>query len=94
MFEIHRVNDNEIKLVGHFDASQQATASDVFDTVNASTTVRFDDLDYISSAGLSVLLYTQQRLSKVEGVLKLTGMNPHVRLVFEYAGFEQIFEIE
>ena len=94
MFEIHRVNNNEIRLVGHFDASQQATASEVFDSVNESSTVRFDDLDYISSAGLSVLLYTQQRLSKVKGALRLTGMNPHVRLVFDYAGFDQIFEIE
>ena len=94
MFEIHRVSDSEIKLVGHFDASQQAIASEVFDSIKESCSVRFDELDYVSSAGLSVLLYTQQRLSKDGGALKLTGMNPHVRLVFEYAGFDQIFEIE
>jgi len=93
MFEIHRISNSEIKLVGHFDASQVATASEVFDAVSESATVRFDDLNYISSAGLSVLLYTQQRLSKNGGALKLSGMNPHVRLVFEYAGFDQIFEI-
>ncbi len=94
MFEIHRLSSTEIKLVGHFDASQVETASEIFDAVNESTTVHFNQLDYISSAGLSVLLYTQQRLSKTDGALKLIGMNPHVRLVFEYAGFEQIFNIE
>lgn len=94
MFEIHRVSDSEIRLVGHFDASQQAIASEVFDSINGSCSVRFDELDYVSSAGLSVLLYTQQRLSKEGDALKLVGMNPHVRLVFEYAGFDQIFEIE
>ncbi len=94
MLEIDRINSTEIKLTGHFDASQAEKASAVFDTLESSSTVRFDSLDYISSAGLSVLLYTQQRLSKVGGALRLTGMNPHVRLVFEYAGFDQIFEIE
>jgi len=93
MFEIQRVSNSEIKLVGHFDASQVATASEVFDALNESATVRFDKLDYISSAGLSVLLYTQQRLSKDGSALTLAGMNPHVKLVFEYAGFDQIFEI-
>ena len=94
MFEIHRLSSTEIKLVGHFDASQVATASEVFDGVKESTTIHFNDLDYISSAGLSVLLYTQQRLSQAGGALKLSGMNPHVKLVFEYAGFDQIFDIE
>lgn len=94
MFEIDRISESEIRLAGHFDASQQETASAIFEQVTTSLTVLFDELDYISSAGLSILLYTQQRLSEVGGTLKLTGMNPHVRLVFEYAGFDQIFEIE
>ena len=94
MFEIQRVSINEIKLTGHFDASQQAIATEVFDSVNESCTVSFDDLDYISSAGMSVLLATQQRLSDDDAALKLTGMKPYVRLVFEYAGFDQIFEID
>ena len=94
MFEIHRVSNAEVKLVGHFDASQVATATEVFETISESCIVRFEGLDYISSAGLSVLLYTQQRLSKSDASLKLVGMNPHVKLVFEYAGFDQIFTIE
>ncbi len=93
MFEIERISDTEIKLAGHFDASQQETAAAVFETVNVAHTIYFDELDYISSAGLSILLYTQQRLSAVGDALKLRGMNPHVKLVFEYAGFDQIFDI-
>ena len=94
MLEIERISSTEIKLAGFFDASQADKASEVFDTIEGSTTVRFDGLDYISSAGLSVILYTQQRLSQDGGALRLVGMNPHVRLVFEYAGFDQVFEIE
>lgn len=94
MFEIERISNSEIKLSGHLDASQQGKASEIFDLVNTSHTILFNDLDYISSAGLSVLLYTQQRLSAVGEALTLSGMNPHVKLVFEYAGFDQIFEIK
>ena len=57
-------------------------------------TVHFDRLDYISSAGLSVLLHTQQRLAASGHGLRLAGMNPHVRLVFEYAGLDSVFPIE
>ena len=93
MFEVDRISDSEVRISGHFDASQQETASAVFDKITTSHTVLFDELDYISSAGLSVLLYTQQRLSATGDKLTLKGMNPHVKLVFEYAGFDQIFEI-
>ena len=93
MFEVDRISDSEVRLAGHFDASQQGVASAVFDQIKTSHTILFDELDYISSAGLSVLLYTQQRLSATGDKLTLKGMNPHVRLVFEYAGFDQIFEI-
>lgn len=94
MLEIERINQTEIVIGGFFDASQADKASAVFDTIETSSTVRFDKLDYISSAGLSVLLYTQKRLSENGFALKLTGMSPNVRLVFEYAGFNQIFEID
>ncbi len=94
MFEIDRISESEISLAGHFDASQQEKASKIFEEIKTSHTVLFNELDYISSAGLSILLYTQQRLSEVGDALKLKGMNPHVKLVFEYAGFDQIFDIE
>jgi anti-anti-sigma regulatory factor len=29
-----------------------------------------------------------------QGKLKLTGVNPHLRDIFAYSGFDQIFEIE
>lgn len=93
MLQIDKASD-QITLGGRFDATQVDTASEVFDTVEETTTVRFDDLDYISSAGLSVLLHTQQRLSRAGHSLRLAGMTPHVRLVFEYAGLDSVFPID
>jgi anti-sigma B factor antagonist len=68
-------------------------ANQVFEKINKSTVVNFKELDYISSAGLSVLLVTQKRLSDNHQQLKLINMNNHIRDVFKYAGFDMIFEI-
>lgn len=93
MLQIEKATD-QVLLSGRFDATQVDTASEVFDSLDGSTTVRFDDLEYISSAGLSVLLHTQQRLARDGHSLRLAGMTPHVRLVFEYAGLDSVFPIE
>ena len=51
-------------------------------------------LEYISSAGLGVLLKTQKRLTASAGKLRLTGVSRHLLDIFRYSGFDQIFEIE
>lgn len=93
MFEIKTYEANEILLSGRFDASQVETANAVFEKINKSTVVNFKELDYISSADLSVLLVTQKRLTEKNQQLKLINMNNHIRDVFKYAGFDMIFEI-
>lgn len=94
MFEINLRQNNEIRLVGRFDASQVDKARNVFDSVNTTNTVNFQELDYISSAGLGVLLATQKRLNETGNQLILKNMNMHIREVFKYAGFDMIFKIE
>ncbi len=51
-------------------------------------------LEYISSAGLGVLLKTQKRLMAASGRLRLAGVRPHLRDIFVYSGFGKLFEIE
>ena len=51
-------------------------------------------LEYISSAGLGVLLKTQKRLLATGGKLRLVRLKPHLRDIFTYSGFDQLFEIE
>jgi anti-sigma B factor antagonist len=93
VFEAKRADDGEIRLSGRFDASQVDKARSVFDSITATTVVDFSNLDYISSAGLSVLLLTQKRLSQGGHSLKLKNLNVHIKQVFEYARFDLIFEI-
>ncbi|MBN1480634.1 STAS domain-containing protein [candidate division KSB1 bacterium] len=93
MFEIKVNEAGDMLLSGRFDASQVGYANQFFDKVITSTVVDFKELDYISSAGLSVLLVTQKRLSEKNQQLKLMNMNRHIQDVFRYAGFDKIFVI-
>jgi anti-anti-sigma factor len=94
MFDARLTDSGEVMLSGRFDASQVDKARAAFDSVNATCVVNFKDLDYISSAGLSVLLVTQKRLSQSGHCLKLRNLNAHIRQIFEYARFDMIFDIE
>jgi anti-anti-sigma factor len=49
-------------------------------------------LQYISSAGLRVLLIAAKRLSD-SGKLALAALNNQIRDVFDIAGFSSIFQI-
>lgn len=96
MLEIEQEEHGGVRLAGRFDASQVERAQAVLDGVEAgSGPVRTDlsGLEYISSAGLGVLLRTQKRLMAQGSGLRLENAGPHVRDVFRYAGFDAIFEI-
>jgi len=94
MFSISVNDEGIVVLTGRFDASQTDRAREVFAGLRNSAVVDFRDLDYISSAGLGVLLATQQRLKKDGNAIKLVHMNRMVRDVFKIARFDLIFEIE
>ncbi len=51
------------------------------------------DLEYISSAGLRVLLATQKVMNK-QGGMKVTGVNDVIMEIFEVTGFSDILTIE
>ena len=94
MFEIHKEDDGSIRLIGRLDASQVEKAQAVLNAVESSVMVDFEELDYISSAGLGALFAVQKRLSTRREGLTLRDLNPHIREVFRLAGFDTIFTIE
>ena len=55
--------------------------------------VDFVQLDYISSAGLRVLLMAAKRVKALHGSLALCCMKNNIREVFEMSGFDRIFAI-
>ncbi len=56
-------------------------------------TLDFSGLDYISSAGLRVLLSTQKRMTK-QGSMVIKNANETIKEIFEITGFIDILTIE
>ncbi len=83
-----------VMITGRLDAAQAPAAQSFLDATKGVVTLDCSGLEYISSAGLGVLLKTQKRLLASAGKLKLTGVNRHLLDIFRYSGFDQIFEIE
>lgn len=94
MFEIGRGAAGEVVLKGRLDAAQCEKALQFFDAVADPHVVDFAGLDYVSSAGLGVLLKTQKRAMQAGRGLKLVNVNKHIFDIFRYAGFDRIFDIE
>ena len=55
--------------------------------------VNFDKLEYISSAGLHVLLTAAKQLKSVDGELRVCGLNDVVKEVFDISGFMTILKV-
>ena len=56
-------------------------------------TLDFGKLDYISSAGLRVLLSAQKQMRQ-KGSMKLTHVSETIMEIFEVTGFSEILTIE
>ena len=86
----------EISVEGRLDTM---TAPELEARLNASLggaeslTLDFSKLEYISSAGLRVLLSTHKVMS-AKGGMKVTHVNEIVSEVFEVTGFADILTIE
>ena len=53
----------------------------------------FNDLQYISSSGLRVLLATQKTMNK-QGAMKIINVNDFIMEVFDATGFIDVMDIE
>ena len=85
-----------IELVGRLDtntapALDKAISEDLGDVKNL--TLDLKGVEYISSAGLRVLLSAQKKMQKI-GAMKLTNVCEAVMEVFEMTGFADILVIE
>ena len=94
MLTIEPGGEGIVLMKGRLDAAQAANAQAYLDKVTGTVTLEVSGLEYISSAGLGVLLKTQKRLLGSAGKLRLSGVGPHLRDIFVYSGFDQLFEIE
>ncbi len=55
--------------------------------------VNFENLDYISSAGLRILLVTAKQLKSTDGDFRLCNLNETVLEIFDISGFSTILNV-
>ena len=70
----------------------EAALDEIFGNIKALI-LDFSELEYISSAGLRVILKAQKAMTG-KGSMKLIGVNDNIREVFEITGFTDILTIE
>ena len=97
--EIKKVIDNgtlNAAVSGRIDTttapSLEKELKDSFDSCEALV-LDFADVEYISSAGLRVLLSAQKVMSKKDG-MKLVNVSESIMEIFEVTGFSEILTIE
>src|SRR5256885_7539294 len=87
-----------IKLAGRLDSGSARSAEDGFNAALGSGTPRLaidmSRLEYISSAGLRVLLVVAKKVQQAKGKMVLFRLVPNVREVFSVSGFDKIFAIQ
>ncbi|MBQ6219410.1 MAG: STAS domain-containing protein [Methanosphaera sp.] len=59
-----------------------------------SLTIDFEKVEYISSAGLRVLIATQKKLKKDNVPLVIENVNDTIKEIFRMSGFDKILEIQ
>ena len=85
-----------LTLEGRLDTMSAPELEQVMrDTLPGLTALELDftKLDYISSAGLRVLLSAQKQMNK-QGSMTLTNVNDTILEIFEVTGFTDILTIE
>lgn len=60
---------------------------------NQEIIISFSEINYISSAGLRVILVAGKKMASVKGQLALADMSEKIREVFKMSGFDKILKI-
>jgi anti-sigma B factor antagonist len=93
-----KINNEEATLIvsGRLDTQTAPELENELDSVLAGLkelTFDFENLEYVSSAGLRVILKAQKAMN-AQGSMKLTGVNDSIMEVFDITGFLDILTIE
>jgi anti-anti-sigma factor len=97
--EIREETVDEVRVLGlsgrldtDTSADLELAVQDLIDAGGSHFVIDLSGVGYVSSAGLRVLLMLGKSVDG-KGSLRLCGLNPTVRQVFDVAGFTQLFAI-
>jgi anti-anti-sigma factor len=93
----HKENALILRLEGRLDATTSIQLENILNSTTAEGSVKlyldFSGVEYLSSAGMRVLLSMTKRLKGMDGCLKLFAIHDDVMEIIRLAGFETILEI-
>ncbi len=96
--EMKKEKATVLAIEGRIDSGTSATLEKkLIDMIEAGgvkdIVMDFSAMDYISSAGLRVLLMAAKKMGKLGGKVVLSGLCENVKEVFDISGFSNIFGI-
>ena len=93
-------DSNDVKILefeGNLDTNTspdaEATINELIESGSIMLLANFEKLNFISSAGLRVLLATAKKLRGTGGDLRICALNPTVQEVFDISGFGSILSV-
>ncbi len=99
--KIENIKNDEIETVsisGRLDATTASEAEQttipIINDGGAKVIINLQNLEYISSAGLRILLLVAKNISAKNGKLCICSLTGNVKSVFEISGFLSVFAIE
>jgi anti-anti-sigma factor len=93
VFEVSQVEAGHVGLVGRLDAAQAARAETLFERLVTAEALNLSSLEYISSAGLGLLLKLHKQKIAAGGGLRLVEVSPHIVDILHYSGFDKLFDV-
>lgn len=86
-----------VSLAGRLDAyganDVEKKLDSFIDNGQVKLVINLENLEYISSSGLRVFLAGLKKARKQQGDMKLAGLKPFIKEIFDIAGFTQLFNI-
>jgi len=100
MFECREIEEFDVKWLcfeGRIDATSateiEKSLNDLMLAGERVIGADFENVNYISSAGLRVFMRAQKQLGRVGGEIVLTALSPSVLDIFKMTGLDQLFRI-
>ena len=96
--EIQKVHDNDRLTLTVNGRLETATAPQLDAEIRAippevrNLTIGMADVEYVSSAGLRVILTAQKAMNACGGSMELSGVSPAVKHVFDITGFTSVLK--
>lgn len=94
MFEIRMESPGTVTLSGRLDAAESDRALAALAPLPGPLVLDCERLEYVSSAGIAIIMQTYKRMLAAGHTLRMTRLSPRVRNVFVYAGLAELLGIE